>query len=171
MLKAIFLAKLAYSECYPEVMVMHMNISTVYEAQRKYTDAIMSLFLALNISIRVYGQTHLHTAIIFSALASLHYDIPDIEQTIKFQQRSISILEELLGSCDERVVEAKNTCEGYKNIQNSKKIREVHEKEQRSLYGLPSLGKFNMKTPFYDMRERGTADFFWKKSRRLKYFF
>lgn len=49
--------------------------------------------MALNISIKVYGQIHLHTAIVFSALASLHYDIPDIEQTIKFQQRSIAILE------------------------------------------------------------------------------
>ena len=57
---------------------MHMNLSTVYESQRKYTDAIMSLFMALNISSRVYGPHHLHTAIILSALASLHYDIPDI---------------------------------------------------------------------------------------------
>lgn len=71
---------------------MHMNLSTVYEAQKKYTDAIMSLFMALNISIRVYGQVHLHTAIVFSALASLHYEIPDIEQTIKFQHRSVAIL-------------------------------------------------------------------------------
>ena len=55
-----------------------MNLSTVYESQRKYTDAIMSLFMALNISSRVYGPHHLHTAIILSALASLHYDIPDI---------------------------------------------------------------------------------------------
>jgi len=128
LLKAIFLAKFAYSECYPEVMVMHMNLSTVYQAEKKFTDAIMSLFMALNISIKVYGNNHLHTAIIFSALASLHYDIPDIEQAIRYQQRSISILEELLGSEDERVVEAKNICEGYRNIQNSKKIREVHEK-------------------------------------------
>jgi hypothetical protein len=29
-LKAIFLAKFAYSECYPEVIVMHLNLSTVY---------------------------------------------------------------------------------------------------------------------------------------------
>ena len=29
-LKAIFIAKLAYSECYPEVIVMYMNLSTVY---------------------------------------------------------------------------------------------------------------------------------------------
>jgi hypothetical protein len=81
-------------------MVMHMNLSTVYEAQRKFTDAIMSLFMALNISIKVYGNNHLHTAIVYSALASLHYDIPDIEQTIKYQQRSIAILEELLGNDD-----------------------------------------------------------------------
>lgn len=48
--------------------------------------------MALSISTRVYGQNHLHTAIILSALAALHYDIPDIEQAIKFQQKSISIL-------------------------------------------------------------------------------
>jgi len=54
----------------------------------------MSLFIALNISTKVYGNKHLHTAIIFSALASLHYDIPDIEQAIKFQEKCISILEE-----------------------------------------------------------------------------
>lgn len=60
--------------------------------------------MALNISSRVYGQQHLHTAIILSALASLHYDIPDIEQAIKFQEKCIAILEEQLGAEDERVV-------------------------------------------------------------------
>jgi hypothetical protein len=60
----------------------------------------MSLFIALNISTKVYGSKHLHTAIIFSALASLHYDIPDIEQAIKFQEKCISILEEELGPED-----------------------------------------------------------------------
>ena len=69
-----------------------MNLSTIYEAQKKFTDAIMSLFIALNISIKVYGQKHLNTAIVYSALASLHYDIPDIGQTIKYQQKAISIL-------------------------------------------------------------------------------
>lgn len=126
--------------------------------------------MALNISIKVYGNNHLHTAIIFSALASLHYDIPDIEQAIRYQQRSISILEELLGSEDERVVEAKNICEGYRNIQNSKKVREVHEKEQKNPFGLPSFAKFNQKGPLFDMRER-PADFVWKKPKKLRYFF
>ena len=57
----------------------------------------MSLFKALNISIKVYGNNNLNTAIIYSALASLHYDIPDIEQAIKYQEKSINILEILLG--------------------------------------------------------------------------
>ena len=70
----------------------------------------MSLFIALNISIKVYGQKHLNTAIVYSALASLHYDIPDIGQTIKYQQKAISILEDQLGTEDERVVEAKSIC-------------------------------------------------------------
>lgn len=34
---------------------MYLNLSTVYEIQRKYTDAIMSIFNALHISIHVYG--------------------------------------------------------------------------------------------------------------------
>ena len=74
-------------------MVMYMNLSSVYEAQKKFTDAIMALFSVVNISIKVYGQKHLHTAIVFSALASLHYEIPDIQQAIHFQQKSILILE------------------------------------------------------------------------------
>ena len=148
---------------------MYMNLSTVYQAQKKYTDAILSLFLALNIAIKVYGKIHLHTAIIYSALGSLHYDIPDIQQAIKYQQKSIVILQELLGVQDERVVEAKSTCEGYRNVQNSKKVREVHEKEQRNLFGTSSFSKFNMKAPFYDMRDRPN-EFAWKKPRRLKYF-
>ena len=91
-LKALFLAKFCYSECYPEVIIIYLNLSTVYETQKKYTDAIMSLFMALNISIKVYGEKHLHTAIVFSALASLHFEIPDIEQCIKYQQKAINIL-------------------------------------------------------------------------------
>lgn len=71
--KAIFLAKFAYSECYPEIILMYLNLSTVYETQKKYPDAIISLFLALNSSIRIFGEKHVHTAIIFTALASLHY--------------------------------------------------------------------------------------------------
>ena len=105
---------------------MYLNLSTVYEAQKKFTDSIMSLFIALSISIKVYGNNHLHTAIIYSALASLHYDIPDIEQAIKYQQKSIGILEDALGVEDERVAEAKSIYEGYKNIQTSKKVKEVH---------------------------------------------
>ena len=123
LLKAIFVAKLSYSECYPELIVMLMNLSTIYEAQRRYTDAIMSLFSALNISIKVHGREHLNTAVIYSAIASLHYDIPDIGQAIKYQQKAILILEKLLGNEDERVSTAKSICEGYRNIQSSKKVR------------------------------------------------
>ena len=100
LLKAIFTAQFAYSECYPEIIVMYMNLSTIYEAQRKFPDAIMSLFMAINIALKVYGNNNLNTAIIYSALASLHYDIPDIDQAIKYQQKSISILENILGKDD-----------------------------------------------------------------------
>lgn len=55
MQKAIFLAKFAYSECYPEIILMYLNLSTVFETQKKYPDAIMSLYYALNTSIRIYG--------------------------------------------------------------------------------------------------------------------
>lgn len=72
---------------------MYLNVSTVYEVQKKYPDAIMSLYYALNTSIRIFGERHVHTAIVFSALASLHYEIPDIEQCIKYQQKAVEILE------------------------------------------------------------------------------
>ena len=55
-------------------------------------------------------------------------------------------------------------------IQNTKKVREVHEKQQRNLLGLPSFGKFNAKGQFGDMRQR-PSDFVWKKPKKLKYFF
>ena len=83
----------------------------------------MSIFMALNISIKVYGNSSLNTAVVLAALASLHYDVPDIEQAIKYQNKSISILENILGTEDERVTEAKSICEGYRNVQSSKKVR------------------------------------------------
>jgi hypothetical protein len=107
---------------------MYLNLSTVYETQKKYPDAIMSLYYALNSSIRISGEKHVHTAIIYTALASLHYEIPDIEQCIKYQLKGVEILESEYGSEDERVIEAKSAWEGYKNLQNSKKVRELHEK-------------------------------------------
>jgi hypothetical protein len=72
---------------------MYLNLSTVFETQKKYPDAIMSLYYALNTCIRIYGERHVHTAIVYTALASLHYDIPDIEQCIKFQMKGVEILE------------------------------------------------------------------------------
>lgn len=148
---------------------MYLNLSTVYQTQKKFTDAIMSLFLALNTSIKVFGEKHLHTAIIFTALASLHFQIPDIEQCIRYQLKAIEILQSVLALTDQRVIQAKNACESYKNLQNSKKIREVHDKEQKNLLGSQVNGKVNFKLPFYEFREKST-DSIWKKSKKMKFF-
>lgn len=102
-LDAIFVATVTYSECYPELLLLYLNLSTVYEAQHKYTDALFCLFRALDISLNVFGENHLHTAIILSALATSHYEIPDIAQSIKYQTRCLAIMEYVLPIEDNRV--------------------------------------------------------------------
>jgi len=58
----------------------------------------------------------------------------------------------LLGNEDERVISAKSICEGYKLLQDSKKIREVHEKDQKNLMGMQANRNMNLKVPFYDFK-------------------
>lgn len=67
------------------------------------------------------------------------------------------------------MVEAKNALEGYRNLQSSKKVRELHEKEQKNI-GFPSSNKPNFKVPYYDFKERPN-DFIWKKNKKMRYFF
>ena len=55
-------------------------------------------------------------------------------------------------------------------MQSSKKIREVHEKEQKNLFSSLQNNKINFKLPFYDFKERPN-DFIWKKNKKMKYFF
>jgi hypothetical protein len=49
-----------------------MNLSTVYEIQKKYPEAIMSLAQGLGIVRNIYGEDHIHLGIFYAALASLH---------------------------------------------------------------------------------------------------
>jgi hypothetical protein len=55
MIKAISIARLTYSECYPELLPMLLNLSTVYENQKKFPDAIVTLYSALSLASRVFG--------------------------------------------------------------------------------------------------------------------
>jgi tetratricopeptide (TPR) repeat protein len=93
MIKAISTARLTYSECYPELLPMLLNLSTAYENQKKFPDAIITLYSALSLASRVFGEKHMHYIIVIIALASLHYEIPDIEQAIKFQTKAVEMLE------------------------------------------------------------------------------
>ena len=72
-IRAILVAKCAFSEAYPELLIMLMNLSSIYEAQKKFSDAIIALYMALNICFKIYTEKHAHTAILFAALAALHF--------------------------------------------------------------------------------------------------
>ncbi len=84
-MKSIYYASVAYSESYPELLTLYMNLSTVYEIQKKYPEAIISLVQGLNIVKNIYGEEHIHLGIFYAALASLHFEIPDIRKSIQFQ--------------------------------------------------------------------------------------
>ena len=64
----------------------------------------MTLVTALETCRKVYGENHMHSAVMLAALASLHAEIPDIAQAIKYQQQAADILSLSLGAEDERVV-------------------------------------------------------------------
>ena len=68
------------------------------------------------------------------------------------------------------MVEAKHVLENYQHLQNTKKIRENHDKEQKNMFGIPSNAKYSLKMPFIDAKSKA-SDVFWKKPRKLKYFF
>jgi hypothetical protein len=54
MFRALYYAYLSFSEAYPEILVLWMNLSTIYEIQKLYTEAIMTLYEGLRVCIKVF---------------------------------------------------------------------------------------------------------------------
>ena len=73
MIKMLFLATTSYGEEYPEIIPGYLNLSTIYEAEEKFTDAIFCISKALDISLSIFGEEHLNTAVCYAAMALLHF--------------------------------------------------------------------------------------------------
>jgi hypothetical protein len=54
MFKALYYAYVSFGEVYPEVLILWMNLSTIYEIQKQYTEAIMSLYEGLRVCLKVF---------------------------------------------------------------------------------------------------------------------
>ncbi len=52
--KAIYYAYMSFGEIYPEILTLWLNLSTIYEIQKQYTEAIMCLFEGLRICLKIF---------------------------------------------------------------------------------------------------------------------
>lgn len=86
-------------------------------------DAITSISHALRIVLKFYGENHLNTAVCYASMATLHFEIPDIEKSIFFQEKSIQILQKVLLNEDPRLKEAQKLLDYYHQLQTSKKVK------------------------------------------------
>lgn len=102
-MKHIHISTVSYGEEYPELIIAYLNLSTLYEANMKFMDSITCISHALRIVLRVHGEHHLSTAICYAAMSTAHFEIPDIEKSIFFQQKSIEILKSLFKPEDLRL--------------------------------------------------------------------
>lgn len=66
-------------------------------------DSITCISHALRIVLRVFGEKHLSTAICYAAMSTAHFEIPDIEKSIFFQEKSIEIMKDILKHEDPRL--------------------------------------------------------------------
>jgi hypothetical protein len=55
MMKMIYLATTSYGEEYPEIIPAYLNLSSIYEADEKFTDSIFCITKALDISFTIFG--------------------------------------------------------------------------------------------------------------------
>lgn len=89
-------------------------------------DSITSVSHALRIVLKVFGEEHINTAICYASMSMSHFEIPDIDKAIFFQERSIDILKKILGADDTRLREAQKVLDYYHQLQSSKKVKETH---------------------------------------------
>lgn len=90
--KSLFLCNFAFGEGYPEAIVNYMNISAIYQQNRQFQLAIVCMMEILERIIRVYGKDNINTAVCYTGLANLHYEISDFRQCIDYQEKSVNVL-------------------------------------------------------------------------------
>lgn len=73
MLRMIQVSTVAYGEEYPELIAAYLNLSSIYEGWMKYIDSIACVTRALEIVLRVYGETHINTAVCYSAMSAAYF--------------------------------------------------------------------------------------------------
>lgn len=69
----LLIATASYGEEYPEILSGYLNLSTIFEAEEKFTDAIFCISKALDLSLNIFGELHVNTAVCYAALALLHF--------------------------------------------------------------------------------------------------
>ncbi len=62
-----------------------MNISSIYQHNKQFQLAIVCMMETLDRIIRVYGKDNIHTAVCYTSLANLHYEVGDLRQCIDYQ--------------------------------------------------------------------------------------
>lgn len=73
-----------------------LHLAAVFQECAQYQLAILTLMDTLDGVIKVYGRNNANTAVCYQALASLHYDINDLRQTIEFQELAVGVFRTVL---------------------------------------------------------------------------
>lgn len=124
LLKCIYISSFSFGWTYPETVVNRLHLAAVFQECAQYQLAILTLMDTIDGVTRVYGNKNVNTAVCYQALASLHYEINDLRQTIEFQELAVSIFRETLNEHDGRLTEASNNLTKYKELLNNKRIRD-----------------------------------------------
>jgi len=94
--KGIYISSFAFGESYPETVVSRLHLAAVFQECAQYQLAILTLMDTIDCVCRVYGRNNVNTAVCYQALASLHYEINDLRQTIEFQELAVGIFRAVL---------------------------------------------------------------------------
>jgi len=87
------------------------NLALMYQDIEKQQPAINCLFEAHERNVLMYGADSLKVANSYQSLALAHFDINDFKKAVEFQQKSVSVLKNVLREEDPRVKDAETILE------------------------------------------------------------
>ena len=92
--------------------------------------------------MRVYGKDNLNTAVCYTSLANLHYEISDFRQCIDYQEKSVNVLKHALKETDPRTIDAANMLNYYREVFNAKKMQ-----DEQSIKRAPAVNNSGKREP------------------------
>jgi len=114
------------------------NLALMYQDIEKQQPAINCLFEAHERNVLMYGADSLKVANSYQSLALAHFDINDFKKAVEFQQKSVSVLKNVLPEEDPRVKDAETILEkiqvsiAHRNTQSA-----IQNESAKKTFGKP----------------------------------